>query len=94
MLKARNTLIITGAGLSTASGIPDYRSPSNTRLSAGPGQYHREHPLTFQPVTYAVPSFAHMLITQLARKNLASTIITQNVDNLHSKALLPSRHLL
>lgn len=35
-----------------------------------------------------------MLITQLARKNLASTIITQNVDNLHSKALLPSRHLL
>jgi NAD-dependent SIR2 family protein deacetylase len=92
--KARSTLIITGAGISTASGIPDYRSPADTKIAIGAGQYNRDTPLQFKPVTYAAPSFSHLAISQLARNNIVSSVLTQNVDNLHSKALLPSRSLI
>ena len=42
LTSSKKTLLFCGAGLSTASGIPDYRSGYDTRLNTGPGKWERE----------------------------------------------------
>jgi NAD-dependent SIR2 family protein deacetylase len=92
--KKSNTLLITGAGISTSCGIPDYRSPTSTRLQSGPGQYHQPRdPSTFNPLAVS-PSYTHQAITSLVRSGLIKTVLSQNVDNLHLKARLPSSRLI
>jgi len=99
-LQAHRPLILTGAGISTDSGIPDYRSPS--------GAYSRGHrPMTHDEFCSSpahrqrywfrsmlgYPSFArasanagHVAIANMQRTGLISDLVTQNVDGLHQKA--------
>lgn len=99
-LKGRRRLfVLTGAGCSTASGIPDYR--------ASDGSWKRRPPVTYQAfvgdaatrqrywarstvgwprVSAAQPNDAHVAIAELQRRNLVSMLLTQNVDGLHDKA--------
>ena len=93
-------LMITGAGVSTASGIPDYRGAR--------GLYHRGHrPMTYQEFVQpplqrrymarsfigyrtllaAQPNSAHLAISELYHRNIIGHVVTQNVDGLHSAAL-------
>jgi len=94
-----NTLVITGAGVSTESGIPDYRSPE--------GSYSKGHkPLTHQEFVRKVhlrkrywarsllgwkyfdsvsPCYSHYALAELERSGYISGIITQNVDRLHKR---------
>lgn len=96
----RNLVAITGAGLSTESGLPDYRSPN--------GSYSKGHrPVTIQEFgasekarqrfwarsfegwmkfSNASPNRGHFALQLLQSKEKLSTIITQNVDGLHQKA--------
>ena len=93
------TLIITGAGISTDSGIPDYRS-KNGRLTKGrpmtfqefahsPNQVRRYWARAFVGIQFmraAEPNRAHFALVELERAGLIRGIVTQNVDGLHTEA--------
>jgi NAD-dependent SIR2 family protein deacetylase len=95
-----NVAILSGAGLSTESGIPDYRGPSGQARRAGqPMTYQaftgstgarqrywaRSH-LGWRHVTGAAPNGGHRAVAALEEAALLSGIITQNVDGLHQVA--------
>jgi len=97
---ARYTIALTGAGISTPSGIPDFRSPdSGLWESADPFEvasiysfrrrpqdfYDWIHPLANLTLN-AEPNLAHAALAQLEQHGRLHGIITQNVDALHSKA--------
>ena len=104
IIKAKRIVIFTGAGISTESGIPDFRSPGGIwdRFDPDDFTYHkfvtnpesrrkhwqmlREGSLT----TEAKPNLAHYAIAELDRLGKLDCVITQNVDNLHQKAGVPS----
>jgi NAD-dependent deacetylase len=100
MADAQHTVALTGAGISTPSGIPDFRS-ANSGLwqNADPFEVasihaFRRRPQDFydwiKPITKltldAVPNPAHLALAQLEQDNRLRSIITQNVDMLHSRA--------
>jgi NAD-dependent SIR2 family protein deacetylase len=88
--------VLSGAGLSTESGIPDYRGPSGRARRAEPMTYQtfvrgtaarqrywaRSH-LGWRFVGRAEPNAGHRAVAELERRGLVSGIITQNVDGLH-----------
>ncbi|MBC6468771.1 NAD-dependent protein deacetylase [Actinomadura alba] len=92
-------VILSGAGLSTESGIPDYRGETGRRRRAEPMTYQtfigsvaarrrywaRSH-LGWRHVARAAPNAGHRAVTELQRRGLISGIITQNVDGLHQAA--------
>jgi len=97
---ARNVVVLTGAGISTPSGIPDFRSDNTGLWSfinplevATIWAFH-EHPQRFynwirplaKDVLNARPNPAHLALTQLERMGKVSAIVTQNIDGLHQKA--------
>jgi NAD-dependent SIR2 family protein deacetylase len=98
-ISAGGVLVLSGAGLSTESGIPDYRGPT--------GRLHPATPMTFQEFTgsaaarqrywarshrgwqrieQAKPNDGHKAVARLERAGLLSGVITQNVDGLHQAA--------
>lgn len=98
--ESHRTVVLTGAGLSTHSGIPDFRSPGTglwthsepmqvASLSAfrhNPEQFYAWfHPLAKLMVN-AKPNPAHQALADLQAAGYISTIITQNIDGLHSRA--------
>lgn len=100
LLRHGEVVVLSGAGMSTESGIPDYRGPT--------GAYSRNHtPMTYQTftssadarrrywarsylgwrqMTSASPNAGHVAVAALQRAGALSGIITQNVDGLHQKA--------
>ena len=100
LFRQGNVTVLSGAGLSTESGIPDYRGPSGQARRAGqPMTYQaftgsaearqrywaRSH-LGWRHVTGAAPNAGHQAVAALERAGLARGIITQNVDGLHQAA--------
>lgn len=97
LVAGRRVVVLTGAGISTDSGIPDYRSPGapvRTPMtlemflsSSGFRQYYwaRNH-LGWRHMDAALPNVAHHAITDLQRLGTVTSVITQNVDMLHTKA--------
>ncbi len=92
---------LVGAGLSTESGIPDYRSPGAFwagydpadfqfhRFQADPGsrqRYWQASSKFYDLVRWAQPNAGHLALAELERRGLLRGIITQNVDGLHHKA--------
>jgi NAD-dependent SIR2 family protein deacetylase len=92
-------LVLSGAGLSTESGIPDYRGPTGRARPATPMTYGefvasaaarqrywaRSH-LGWHAIARAEPNAGHRAVAALQRAGLLSGIITQNVDGLHQAA--------
>jgi NAD-dependent SIR2 family protein deacetylase len=92
-------VVLSGAGLSTESGIPDYRGPSGQARPATPMTYQaftgstaarqrywaRSH-LGWRHIAYASPNAGHRAVAALQRRGLVSAVITQNVDGLHQAA--------
>jgi NAD-dependent SIR2 family protein deacetylase len=92
-------VVLSGAGLSTESGIPDYRGESGRRRRAEPMTYQtfvgsaaarrrywaRSH-LGWRHVARATPNAGHRVVAELEGRGLIAGIITQNVDGLHQAA--------
>lgn len=80
ILEAAHTVAFTGAGISTESGIPDFRGPEGvwTRRDAGlPPPRWRVSPGQVKP------NASHLALVELQRLGLLKFLITQNTDNLH-----------
>jgi NAD-dependent protein deacetylase/lipoamidase len=93
------TVVFTGAGVSTESGIPDFRSPGGlwTRYAPiGYADYLRDPDMrreawrrglqTYPPIAEAQPNAAHLAIAAWWRAGLVSGVVTQNIDGLHQDA--------
>ncbi|MDG6104267.1 NAD-dependent protein deacetylase [Dactylosporangium aurantiacum] len=89
-------VVLSGAGLSTESGIPDYRGPSGLRRSAAPmtyqtftgdpvarRRYWARSYLGWRTIAAAAPNDGHRAVARLQRCGLVTGVITQNVDGLH-----------
>jgi NAD-dependent SIR2 family protein deacetylase len=91
-------LVLTGAGLSTESGIPDYRGPDGTRRvtpmqyaefagsSEARQRYWARSYIGWQRFSRAQPNRGHVAVTRLQRGGCLEGVITQNVDGLHQAA--------
>lgn len=99
---SQRAIVFTGAGISTESGIPDFRSPG--------GVWSKMTPIYFQDFiaseemrkeswrrrfsntdgwNNAKPNRGHLIVAQLVAQNKVSSVITQNVDNLHQVSGVP-----
>jgi len=99
LLSSENAVALTGAGISTESGIPDYRSPgtglwekmdqsvvSLEGFKRNPSKYY-EYAIGLHPIRQAArPNPAHTLLAGLEQKGILKGVITQNVDGLHQDA--------
>jgi NAD-dependent deacetylase len=104
---ARRVVVFTGAGISTESGIPDFRSPG--------GVWSRMSPIYFQEFvgdeakrieawtrtfsgtarwTGAAPNAGHRAVAALVASGKAAAVITQNVDNLHQDSGVPADQVI
>ena len=104
---ARRIVVFTGAGLSTESGIPDFRSPG--------GVWSKMKPIYFQDFvsdpekrreawtrafsgragwTGREPNAGHHAVARLVAQGKASRVITQNVDNLHQASGIPAAQVI
>jgi NAD-dependent deacetylase len=105
--EARRVVFFTGAGMSTESGVPDFRSPG--------GVWSRMKPIYFQDFvgsearrreawtrafsgaagwTGAKPNTGHYAVARIVASGKASCVITQNVDNLHQDSGVPDERLV
>lgn len=96
---ARRVCVLTGAGISTAAGLPDFRGPAGLWGRTGRvtfddfvasadvrARYWAEEERFFHLVERATPTAAHLGIAALARAGRLSGVVTQNVDGLHQAA--------
>ena len=94
-----DVVVLSGAGLSTESGIPDYRGPSGaarratpmtfqefTRSQEGRRRYWARSHLGWRVIARAQPNPGHRAVAELERQGLLAGTITQNVDGLHTAA--------
>jgi NAD-dependent deacetylase len=92
-------VVLTGAGVSTESGIPDFRSPNGLWAAFDPLQYgsidaFRRDPRKvwsfYKPriamLTEAEPNPAHHALAELERLGFVQALVTQNIDRLHERA--------
>jgi NAD-dependent deacetylase len=92
-------VVLTGAGISTESGIPDFRSPGGIWAKYDPMEYatidaFRRDPvkvwefyaLRFEMLTTAEPNAGHAALAELERRGIVTAVVTQNVDGLHERA--------
>lgn len=98
---ARSITVLTGAGISTDSGIPDFRGPNGvwTRNPAAEKASHLSYYLNdpevrkaswqrrvSAPPSEAQPNVAHLALVELERRGVLNALITQNIDGLHLAA--------
>jgi NAD-dependent deacetylase len=92
-------VVLTGAGVSTESGIPDFRSPTGIWARFDPLEYgsieaFRADPARvwsfyaprFSMLTEAEPNDAHRALAELEQRGLVRAVVTQNIDLLHERA--------
>jgi NAD-dependent deacetylase len=100
LLKSKYAVALTGAGVSTPSGIPDFRSPESglwervDPMAVATLWAFRRQPEAFyrwirplaEQVTEARPNPAHMALSKMEQLGILRAIITQNIDGLHRRA--------
>ena len=97
LLAGRQVAVLTGAGLSTDSGIPDYRGPDSPpanpmtiRQFTSSTDYRRRYwarnHLGWRHMAQTEPNAGHRALARLERAGVVTGVITQNVDLLHTKA--------
>jgi NAD-dependent SIR2 family protein deacetylase len=97
LLAGRRVAVLTGAGLSTDSGIPDYRGPDSPpsnpmtirQFTSDPAfrrRYWARNHVGWRHMADTLPNAGHRALAALERAGVVTGLITQNVDLLHTKA--------
>lgn len=99
LVQSSAVVVITGAGMSTASGIPDYRGPNGVWRNKRPVMYGdfmedpaerardwELHAEAWHLHSRALPNAAHLALVRLERAGKLELVVTQNIDGLHRKA--------
>ncbi len=97
LLTGRRVAVLTGAGISTDSGIPDYRGPDSPpsnpmtirQFTSDPAfrqRYWARNHVGWRHMDDTLPNAGHRALAALERAGVVSGVITQNVDLLHTKA--------
>lgn len=100
LLRSRRGIVLSGAGISTESGIPDYRGPSSARRRPGRPILYREFMgdpsarsrywarsmIGWPRMSEVAPNRGHLALASLESAGIIQGIITQNVDGLHQAA--------
>jgi NAD-dependent deacetylase len=103
IVESQRVIVFTGAGISTESGIPDFRSPGGIwsrydpedftieKFLSGPAARKTIWKMSVEGglLTEAEPNLAHYAIAELYQLGKLDCVITQNIDNLHQKARVP-----
>jgi NAD-dependent deacetylase len=103
IIESKKTVVFTGAGISTESGIPDFRGPGGIWSRYDPEDFTIQKFLSSPAarktiwkistesglLTEAEPNLAHYAIAELYQLGKLDCVITQNIDNLHQKAGVP-----
>ena len=104
---ARHLVAFTGAGISTESGIPDFRGPQGLWKRYQPIQfqdflrdpearreYWRRKVELYPGIRDARPNAGHLALERMYRAGRLAAVITQNIDGLHQKAGLPAERVI
>ncbi len=107
LLGARNAVAFTGAGISTESGIPDFRSPGGIWTQMAPIDFAeflaseearretwRRRFAADETLRRAQPNRGHRAIAELVRRGCATAVITQNIDGLHQQSGVPAERVV
>jgi NAD-dependent deacetylase len=101
IVTSKRVVVFTGAGLSTESGIPDFRSPGGIWDRYNPEDFYFQKFLEseasrekywqmatemYEPMKRAQPNPAHIAISEMEKLGRLDCVITQNIDGLHLKA--------
>jgi NAD-dependent deacetylase len=101
ILSSKRVVVFSGAGLSTESGIPDFRSPGGVWDRYNPEDFYFQNFIAseasrekywkmatemYEPMKKAQPNLAHLAIAELEKLGKLDCVITQNIDGLHAKA--------
>jgi NAD-dependent deacetylase len=105
--EARSAVVFTGAGISTESGIPDFRSPGGIWTKYRPidfGEFvnsadarreaWRRRFATSSVLDTARPNRGHLAIAELVRRGKVGTVVTQNIDGLHQASGIPEDRIV
>jgi NAD-dependent deacetylase len=103
LASAEHAVVLTGAGVSTESGIPDFRSPgglwerydpmevaSLTTFVTEPERFWRFHRPRIDALAGVEPNPAHRAVAELERRGIVKALVTQNIDRLHALAGSPA----
>jgi NAD-dependent deacetylase len=107
LAEARRVVVFTGAGISTESGIPDFRSPGGVwsrmkpiyfdEFVSDPAKRREAWDRVFNGAAGWVgkePNAGHYAVARLVARGKASAVITQNVDNLHQQSGVPAAQVI
>lgn len=104
---ARRIVLFTGAGISTESGIPDFRSPQGIWSKASPIEFRdfvasadmrreawRRKIEIDRDMEVAAPNRGHRAVAALVHQGRAGCVITQNIDGLHQRSGIPESRIV
>jgi len=109
ILQSKRVVVFTGAGISTESGIPDFRSPGGIWDTFDPSEFTYQRFLASEAsrekywefykslwatVTDAKPNRGHYAIAELHHMGKLDCVITQNIDNLHQESGVPEEKII
>jgi NAD-dependent deacetylase len=105
--QARRAVVFTGAGISTESGIPDFRSPGGIWTRMAPIDFAdflaseearretwRRRFAMEETFRAAAPNLGHRAVAELVRRGKAAAVITQNIDGLHQASGIPPERVI
>jgi len=105
--ESRRAVVFTGAGVSTESGIPDFRSPGGIWTKYQPIDFRefmsseearretwRRKIAVDEAVSQAQPNRGHRAIAHLVNQRKVSSVITQNIDGLHQRSGVPDEQVI